>query len=189
MIELLKFVYRLIKGLTTFIIVILPLQLVGILILYPVCYLVGPKPLPAFLRWFDNADQYIGRDTSVYFSVRDSGTANIYYWLAIRNPLNYFGYQVLGVTLSGTELQTLHTALDSINVGDGTNDHEGLLYSEVKQEDKTYYEYYYIKKYAIFKQIKCFRFRLGHKFTEISKNSEHVQWCFIISPYHSYDGV
>src|SRR3982750_1965184 len=114
--EAFKFICRLIKGLITLSLVILPLELVGILILYPVCRLRGPKPLPVFLNWFDNADHYFGRDTSVYFAGRDSGPYEMYYWLAIRNPLNYFGYSVLGVTLDGTESQELHTESDSYNI-------------------------------------------------------------------------
>lgn len=187
--EILKFTLRLTKHLFILICVTLPLQLVGVIILLPVCYVVGPNPLPKYLRWFDNADQYIQRDTSTYFAVRDSGILNMYYWLSIRNPLNYFGYMILGFKQSDSlTTQTFYTGFSSVDVGDSPGKHSGLLYSELNHDNKIYYEYYYINKYVLFDTTYCFRFRLGHKLGFVKPTDEYIQYVTVISPFHSYNG-
>lgn len=182
--EILKFIYRLCKALIIFLIILLPLQLIGAIILLPTCYIVGNSFLPKFLRWFDNADSFVGRDDSTYLVVRATGPWNTYCWLAWRNPLNYFGYVVLGIKFTTEAQQTIYSGINSINVGDTTQ--AGFFYTEVEQDGSTYYEYYWIKLYNT---TTCFRFRMGHKIGLLSKQNQFCEYVGIISPYHSYTGT
>lgn len=186
--EIFKFTYRFIKYFSFWLFLLLPLQLVGSIILLLVLPFIKGNELPKYLRWFDNADMYVNRDTSTYMSVIQQGYWARYCWLAWRNPLNYFGYAVLGLVLNQPVFQTVYTGMDSLQVSDGVNGKPGLLYSEVVQDKKIYFEYYYIKKYIILGQTKCFRFRMGYKFGR-AQYMKRVQFVMVISPYHSYDGV
>lgn len=177
-----KFILRFCFHLSLFLFILCPLQLLGGIILLPTSYLVKNNPLPTWLKWFDNADQYVGRDTSVYFAVRSSGWWNNYLWLAWRNPLNYFGYQVLGFIIQQGFIQTVYSG--SANVGDGTGQLSGFYFSEVEQNGSTYYEYYFIIKYST---TTCFRFRMGHKIGS-ALPGVLCQFVGVISPYHSYNG-
>jgi len=147
--------------------------------------------LPRALRWFDNADQYVDRNTDTYKAVAESGIWNRYCWLAWRNPLNYFGYIYLGVLLDGLIIVKQDTpAINGRDVGDATDCVPGLYYTECTVKNKTYFEYYYIKTYTLFGQKKCFRFRMGHKLQHPQENiGKHCQFVMVISPYHSYSGV
>lgn len=203
--EVLKFTYRFTKQLLTWLFLLLPLQLVSMVVLLVALPLkrhftvlkMGKDrreqlKLPSYLSWFDNADIHVGRDYSVYNNIYLSDFWTHYHWLTIRNPLNYFGYAVLGVQIEKYWQQVWYTGKDSLKVGDGTGQKEGLWYTEVTipvdGKDLTYFEYYYIKKYIAFGKQKCFRFRIGHKFGE-AKPGDFAQWCFVISPFHSYDGI
>lgn len=187
MIELLKFFARFLKHLLIFVCVLIPLQIVSAVLL-PFVLPFYRGPLPRALRWFDNADQFNGRDTSVYKSVIQQGIRYQYYWLVLRNPLNYFGYFVLGLTINANFTQRiLHNAPDG-EVGDATNCVPGLFYTEVEMEGKTYYEYYYIKTYTIGSTVRCLRVRIGHKFGDDVSYGQHTQFVGLISPWHSYSG-
>ncbi len=186
--NMLKFLLRFIKHLVLFLVVLLPLQLVGAVILLPVCYLYNNLPLPSLLRWFDGADQYVGRDTSVYDGVRKQGPWASYVWLAWRNPLNYFGYKVLGLDIQEIGETISDTPAWPVEIGDGTGQSPGLFHAEYIINGKVYYEYYYIFKYT---QKLCLRFRMGHKLghrVQLTKG-RHVQFVGVISPFHSYDGI
>lgn len=192
--EVLKFIYRFIKHLIIFLLILVPLQLTSIvaLAIYLPIHLKlvssGIKKsikLPYLLRWFDNADQYIGRDVSTYLGVFGSGYSNLLYWLTLRNPLNYFGYVILGVQIKEPINQVLYTDLETIDVSDATGGRPGLFYTDIIQDGKTYYEYYYIYKYSA---TKCFRFRMGHKLGLLLK-AKHAQFVGVLSPYHSYNGI
>jgi hypothetical protein len=91
--SIILFIYRLFKHLGILLFICIPLEVIGWFILLPVCYFKGTNiaPLPTYLKWFDNADQYVGRDTSTYEQVVKSDWFNRYVWLAYRNPINAFG--------------------------------------------------------------------------------------------------
>jgi len=200
------FSLRFIRWLLTWLLILLPLQLIGavLLLLYlPVHRALVRRglsqsiKLPFLLRWFDNADLYVGRDTSVYLSKFGDAFWTHYTWLAFRNPLNYFGYVVLGF-VAGDRVLTTFSKFPSINlradqehceIGDGSDDVPGLFTAELENNDKTYFEYYYIKKYNFFGTTKCIRVRIGHKIGSNTKPGQHCQWVFVISPFHSYDGI
>lgn len=187
------FLYRFLKHLFTFLCVILPLQLLGAIVLLvylPVHrrireFKVGNSQqktmrLPYLLRWFDNVDIYpdVFRDFSVYYQVFIGSFWNHYIWLAWRNPLNYFGYMILG------EINDLHRPIKDDNIGDGTNQKPGIRIIEEEINDNTLYEYYYIKKWS---STKCLRVRIGWKMAG-KHPGQFLQWVFVISPWHSYDG-
>lgn len=182
------FVYRLVKHLAVLFLVCLPLQALGILILLPVCAIFRESnQLPKDLRWFDSADSYVGRDTSVYDAVRSSGIWNRYVWLAFRNPLNYFGYKILGIHPQ-TSIEAIYEPIPGLDIGDTT--HPGLYSAEALIDNKRYFEYYLIYQYKRFPKY-CFRFRMGHKLKYIKENqlNSYIQWVMVISPLHSYTGV
>ncbi len=185
---MLLFTCRLIKHLFVLFIIIFPLQLLGVIVLLPVLTVNrGSRQLPKVLRYFDNADMYIGRDTSVYDSVRDSGIWNQFVWLALRNPLNYFGYTVLG-TCPQTSIEALEETISSERIGDTTS--PGFYHAEALIDGRRYFEYYWIYKYNMMPKY-CFRLRLGHKLKYVKENklNNYIQWVCVISPFHSYTGI
>lgn len=186
MINFILFLYRLLKQLVILFCIIFPLQILGALILPVALLLVGQSNLPRFLRWFDNADIYIGRDSSVYESVKSSGLWNRYVWLAFRNPLNYFGYKVLGVQVK-TAIEAIYETMSALNVGDTTE--TGFYYAEAIIDGSRYYEYYWVISYPLLPTY-CFRFRMGHKLKKLQDNKigDYIQFVMVISPFHSYSG-
>lgn len=202
------FVQRFIKYLATFFCIIIPLQLLGTLILFPLCYFYGIGKLPRIFRWFDSADPHIGRNTEVVDKISNGEhtkynfypyptshmqiTINRYMWLAWRNPLNYFAYTQLGFTLDKSAARVLREDPADLEIGDSPGDHPGLFHIEIEQHGKTFYEYYWIYPYTFpGKGTVCIRFRMGWKISQSStwKDIEHVQWVFVISPVKSYSGI
>lgn len=179
---------NILKQIAMLLVLLIPLQLIGGILLIVPCIFYDIGKLPRLLRWFDSADPFAGRDVSAITLRNTMGSWSKYCWLAWRNPLNYFGYFVLGLDLDHTFVQNVYTDQDSYNVGDGFNQHEGIFYTEVIFKEKTYFEYYLIKKYSIFGQIKCIRLRFGHKLG-IASPGDRSEWVCCIQPYHSYDGT
>lgn len=167
------FFIRFFNNLLLLLLINIPLEILGWIILLPVCFLSKKDKLPVILRWFDNADLYIDRDTSTYLNVIKSGWFNRYCWLAFRNPCNYFGYKILGFKSN--------FSIPRSPVGDSAGYVPGLFYIE----HSGYYEYYYIKKWSA---TKCFRFRMGWKLSNTDAG-DWVQRVFVIQPYKSYTGV
>ncbi len=191
--ELLKFTYRLLKGLSTLLLVLLPLEVLGWVVLLPATYLQGTslEPLPRFLRWYDNADSFVGRDVSTYMNVYKSGWFNRYSWLAFRNPLNYFGYIVLGANIESVKSKTIFKIVSSLDtktqIGDATNKQPGIFYMElVDGNGKLYYEYYYIHRWS---DTTCFRFRLGHKLGQDEDCTGWSQFVIVLQPRKSFSGI
>lgn len=172
---------RIMKHSTTFLGLILPLQLFGALILLPWVYSYDIGKFPKYLRWFDSVDPYIGRDTSVIDSLNKTKSTWLKYcWVAFRNPLNYFGWMVLGVRVPAN--------IPDDNIGDATGCQEGFRHLEVVINNTNYYEYYYIKTYNFMNQKKCIRIRVGWKLAGLT-TGKIAQWVLVVSPFHSYNGV
>lgn len=177
---ILLFLYRLSVNLLSFLLIQLPLQLIGIILLYPVCAVYPIGAFPALLRWFDSADPYVGRDTSVIRKVQAQSLYERYNWVAFRNPINYFAYKYLGFRFPE---KTRYTLVGNLDVGDSTGDEPGYRYLET---DKGYYEYLYVKRIGL---KSCFYFRLGWKLGGLkNKPGSYCQQVFTIS-YRSYSGV
>lgn len=184
------FFLRLLKQSLMLLLVSIPLQLVGAIVV-GIYLLIDPtcKKLPTYLKWFDGADQYVGRNTDVYVRIMSDTMSVKYVWLCWRNPINYFSYSYLGfqVNLRDIDKTRSYEAGDP-EVGDSTGDHEGLFYVEVVDFDSNvYYEYYYIKKWTA---TTCFRFRCGWKIGSLAalKDGEYVQDVLVCQPYKSYSG-
>ncbi len=180
---LLKFGLRLIICLCKLLFICIPLEILGWLVLLPACYFSKSSKLPWYLKWYDNADIYIGRDASTYMAVVDLGWKVRYQWLAFRNPLNYFGYVVLGMRI--TDKVLVSSGNMKYTVGDSFGKVPGFLWTETTEG---YYEYYYIHKWS---EELCFRFRMGHKIGQPESNSigSSAQWVMAIQPLKSYSGV
>lgn len=201
---MLKFALRLLKHVVKFLVIEVPLQLIGAIVLLvylPIhLKLVTNDPsksirLPYILRIYDNADMYVGRDYSTYRKVFGSGYWNLYCWLAWRNPLNYYSYVWDGVTpekeakLTYTEIVFFKNRTDNKRNEIGDNDCPGRELIEWRLDGKTYYEYYAIYPYTIFGYKKCLRFRLGYKLGFNMAVGKPTQSVFVISPFHTYLGV
>lgn len=191
------FIYRFIKHLSILLFLSIPLQLVSVLVLICIVPFTtkasGISLLPKYLKWFDNADYYVGRDYTAYTAVCESGWKARYIYLVWTNPTNYFGYVVLGFKISQsitfTESNQPISTLQTTPVGDTTN--PGYMHIEYNIDNSVRYEYYYIKAYKIFGQERCFRMRIGHKLglpTEMNIGDQ-IEQVFVISPFHSYTGT
>lgn len=182
-----KFLLRLIKHLSILVLVSIPLQLLGIIILLPVvvyCHYTCNTKLPKCIAWFDSFDLYSDRDKSVYLQVIESGILKRYIWLAFRNPLNYFGYKVLGIQVGDIPLKQLYYHGDR-NVGDGS--YPGFYSQEVEINGHSYYEYYLI---VLWSPTKCLRFRMGYKIGTLTTNppGSYIQQVCVLQPYKDYWG-
>lgn len=179
MISLIKFLYRLLHNIGSFVIIQAPLQLAGIVVLPVICLVYDIGHLPYVLRWFDSVDPYINRDTSVITAVNNKGWLAKYNWLALRNPTNYFCYKHLGYQFTGDESYYI---AGHMLVGDSTGDIPGFVMIELSTG---IYEYRYVKRIG---KTACFYFRLGHKIgnTNNPKDS-YCQHVFTIS-YRAYSG-
>ena len=192
---IIKAVCRFIYHVALFLLVSLPLMLIGAIVLIPFIalgYKIGS--LPIVVRWFDSVDPYVGRDTTVITRVNNGQfwdqysplqlKLNRYMWLAFRNPINYFTYKYLGFVWGRPEI----VVKGDSQVGDSAGKHEGLCYTEVRQDNKTYYEYYYIKKIT---NSSCIRFRFGYKIGDITKNKpgDIQQEVLVFQIFKSYTGV
>lgn len=181
------FLIRLIKHLSILLLISLPLELLGAIILLPViiyCQRKGQEKLPGVLKWFDCFDLYSNRDTSTYLSIVAQGAFKRYLWLAFRNPCNYFGYKVLGIDCEGYLKQ--ESLNGDILVGDTRKD--GLMVQEVVIDSKVYYEYYLIYKWN---HTKCLRFRMGWKIGDLYSNrfGSLIEQVFVLQPYKDYSGT
>lgn len=161
----------------------LPLMGIGFICVSIWIGLFNTVQLPRALRWFDCADFYNGRDTTVIRRIAAEGRWAHIYYITIRNPLNYFSYKVLGLVYNNPIVKKVE---GNPNVGDTTL--PGLYFIEIEQDGKTYYEYYWIYKYSA---TTCFRFRMGWKIGSPDElvNGKPTQEVFVVSPYHSYSGV
>jgi len=163
----------------------------------------GSWKLPACLRWFDLADLYaeFNRNPITYLSmIVPNGWFAIYWYIAFRNPINYFTYKYLSFPLHAAVVT--NTTGDK-EVGNSTGDHPGHYYVEVRNNvdntitykaySRIYYEYYYIKPYTMpfTKTRKCIRFRMGYKIgdPQTAKDGQIQQGVFTLNPFASYSGV
>lgn len=178
-------ILRFVKHLLTFLFFVVPLMIAGWFIL-PIVLLFVRKDeirLPSLFKWFDSADSYIDRDTSVYKAVCQEGYWARYIWLAFRNPINYVGYKVLGFQFDGTEM---YYNYDSKQFDIGDTSREGIRTIELMKNEKIFYEYYIIKKWS---QTKCLRIRLGWKIKDnLNPIGSWCQWVFVFQIWKDYSG-
>jgi len=195
-----KFIIRFLKLLSSFIFIEIPLQLAGAILLLPLCAIYDIGKLPRIFRYFDSADPFVGRDTSVIDSVSQLGWWAKYSWLAWRNPINYFEYTVLGfqfsahffAILTDSPPETSHDGIRIAEVGTSTGSVPGFFQAEIQLDKDIYYEYYWVYKYQLsVLKGKCFRFRIGHKIGHPRQNRQG-SWCqhvLTINPFATYYGI
>ena len=199
---------RLFKHILMLLLVVLPIQLLGMVILLLVLPFVPTdrEILPKMFRWFDNAEIPLG------IGSKDDGLAGpAYYrgpylfslrklpypialfivrytWLALRNPINYFQHKVVGVHI--THLFTANLSKYDEGVGNKEGDHEGTSYLEINMDNKTIWELYIVKKYKWLPN-KCFRLRIGWALDKPSECTigSYKRWVFTITPFMSYEGT
>lgn len=205
------FIYRLLINLGKFLIISVPLQALGaiVLLIYLPIHFKRVRAdislswkLPACLRWFDCGDLYseIHRNPVTYLlTVLPQGWWATYCWLAWRNPLNYFNYKYLSYyikpryIIDSKQTTTLYAQVSSLygpqaRVGDSQGEFPGYHYGEITLVDNTVlYEYYFVWKWS---DTRCFRLRLGYKLDDVTKiKEEYVQDVINIQIFRSYGGV
>jgi hypothetical protein len=166
--------------------VTLPLWIFGIislLIILP----ITKTYVPIWLRWFDCADHFIGRNTETIDAIIKTGWFNYYKFIALRNPLNYFSYHVLGVNCSIPGCKIISTDKE---VGD--NIAPGFQYTELQDSNfkclAYLYDWIWVYKLPLTNTKKCIRFRLGWKLNGLG-TGPIAQEVLVFSPFHSYTGV
>ncbi len=208
--------FRILRYLGFFLVVTLPLTVLGIICLAIYLPFCTKNPLnsieaklPRLLRFFDCADLYaeFGRNPITYLTVVcPKGRYARFVWIALRNPLNYFSYKYLGVTPQSsivclTLSQTFSKSMPAgskTTVGDSAQDAAGKFYVEYLIDSKFYYEYYIVYKYPTYVDTylfrgtpTCLRFRLGHKLGAPGElqYGKTIQDVFVISPFKTYSGL
>lgn len=202
----------LVKHLLTLISIKLPLQIVSIPILAIALlfYLkdkrckgdLHDQRLPDFLKWLDNGDvldRAYGLNGDLGYQLKYSNLESpwtLYImrlnWLAFRNPINYFQYHKLGIQQEDIE-DLIYISERATFIGEEVGDWSSPGVREVDillTTGKTAFERYWIYQYP-FWPTKCFRARIGWKFSNISKidRAKHFQWVFTVQPIKDYRGV
>lgn len=197
----------LIKHTLIFLFVTIPLQLVGIVVL-PIVLLFIPKDretLPAFVRWFDNAEIPLGigsKDDGLagpaYY--RDEAIATYkkfvrsdylalyicrYVWLAFRNPINYFQYKVIGFQVPKAGIKVIQPG-DPF-VGNKQGEHAGTSSLVIEANGKQYRDYYKVIKLG---KTRCLRIRIGYKIGTVAerKPGDYRQFVYTFN-LAAYEGV
>jgi hypothetical protein len=145
------------------------------------------ETLPRFIRWFDNNELHLRADGDDGLSGPDyirskwkdpTGWLARFNWLALRNPVNYFQYAVLGFQVQ----QGWKYKSENNNVGTHSYNKRGIRKTTLYNPDgKKYWEWYAVLPiYGLYH----FRARLGYKIGDITdlKPGEWVQWVFAITP-------
>jgi hypothetical protein len=204
--EIIKFIARFIQKTCILLLISLPIQLVGALALLVYLPLHRKKAakelgtmksgreilqLPYLLKWFDNADIWVGRDYSTYNRIFFGDFWTHYNWLAWRNPTNYFEYAYLGVNITESIILTQFYESTNYPIGDSTNHRQGWYYVEIMHKNKIYYEYYGILVYNIpgMSTPLCIRFRMGWKLDQSTVQGKGwAQQAFVINPFATFSG-
>lgn len=187
-----------IKHLLVLLFVVVPLLLLAPFITAIALCFTKPEDnqLPRFARWFDNHD-HEGDGLNGYYKWKidhPNYTSRYVRWLwLLRNPINTFGYEVLGRQYPSDyrrqEVRRYQTKLDTTITKIGNNDRAGLRYTELyDQSENIIWELYYVHSYG---NGNCMRIRIGWKIGEPLETApgEHMQWCFVVSPYVAFRGV
>ncbi len=210
--------FRFTKHAFVYFVVCLPLILVGMVILAVVLPFIkeGQERLPKCLAWFDNDSGirlgYPGGDGLAgdpnYRRMRaEEGHTSIYWerytWLALRNPINYFSYKILGHKfVAGDTVTKLEGPIDPGMTMDGglkilemetIRPYPTVLYLGLSSvpmivyPTKTLYEYHYVKAYTLFGKKLCFWARFGWKINHPSEviTGETTEWVFTCNPVKS----
>ncbi len=183
--------------LLVFFFIYIPVLLAGFIILAVALPFIGREKteLPRFLRWFDTFDPKEKLWGAMHYSnplrVDDipkdpRGFMARYNWLAIRNPINYFQYKVLGEVWNDG---WLYASEGPSNVGDN----EGHIGGKrvIIAGTKPIYEYYSVRPYRLLGRDLCVRTRIGHKIgnPEDRKEGDVMQFVVSWSPIHPYRGI
>lgn len=177
---MIKFILRFFKNFGIYLFVCLPLEIAGLVVI-PIALLFGVEHVPKIYTSFHGDEPSSEGFNDNYFGW--------FYWLAIRNPLNYFQYAVLGYEETGHEFWKLEGVANVGNTDSpGFQLIEGYLSSSTTYLDTATYGYYWIKPYNFFGLRKCIRFRMGHKLSWGGTGSPVKQWVFTFSPFFTYEG-
>jgi hypothetical protein len=162
--------------------------------------------LPKAFRWFDNADAHVvhwkpvpdGLCGDIPYRVRraEQGHTNLfwerYYWLALRNPMNYFSVKYLGLPYVENfrifgNTETSDQGESGYVFKEGFSDHDALTSIPCVHSKSNCAEFYYVKAYKLFGKDLCIRFRVGHKLPHTLKGVLiHAGFVFTFNPFMPY---
>ncbi len=199
------FIYRLIKRILQWTLLLLPLMVISFIVLAVVLPFIpaSSETLPRCFRWFDNYSGVksaypVGDGLSgdpVYRLYRAvEGHSSLYWerlnWLGLRNPVNYFNYKVLGYTPATTAVVNKikgksfkNVKYQYLEVFDGVS-FVVSPWGDLVEMENLYYEYYYIRTYNFFGFKRNFYFRMGWKLNNTSdiEPGTTYEWVFTINP-------
>lgn len=192
---------RLLRHTLVLLLMKVPLQLVGIVVLLPVLAVLNIKGpidrLPRPLRWFDNAESFLVERglkvteeiDGVYGDVYDpadkswlSRTWQSYVWLGWRNPVNYFQTVTLGRVVDDTSAGVTD---GNSSVADVLHQHNEGWYYQGFYEGGDIMGDLYVWEACVIKSLRIFKFRLrvGYKIGEVETQPVkpyQAQWVFSI---------
>lgn len=199
-----RWLYRIALHTIKLLFIKIPMQILGMIILAPVLLFI-PKDrehLPRVLRWFDNADYYrkpkgslidgLSGDPGFRAQYKDpTAWWPRYYWLAIRNPINYFQYYKLGKAYNLEDVNMIWKTGNRYTsdwIRDKSIPNDGLFQAEVTISGKVYWELYWVYNWS---DDRCLRLRLGWKINQVPEKiledqvteSRHFQFTFNLHPY------
>ena len=181
--SLIKCVTGLAKHLLVFVFVVLPLILIGIPVLAIVLLFVKRDAvrLPSAFKWWDNHDSYGKPEKNPPDGLSGNPTKNDwwsrFYWLALRNPLNYFQYRKLGFQ---HPIPVAHQYYNNgIAYPDGVVQ-DLFMHKRYKINGKDYFEIFYIKTFGSSRYL---RLRIGWKIEQFNYMSPDRQWVFSLTPF------
>lgn len=188
---------RFTRCLIIWLLITLPLELVGLLVLSVVLLFTSEKAvqLPSvfghkLFKWWDNHESYFmmqnhpdldGLSGPTYYRDREGLNLRDYWprylarlrWLGIRNPLNYFQYRVIGAIMD-----TSHVFVTQTPPFEDINRVGGKI--EAKTLNGRYYEYYYVIPYK-FWNGRAMRVRWGWKISSSWRPLQ--QFVFVLNPF------
>ncbi len=207
------FLVRLLLSLAVFLLLDLPMLLLGLIVLALVLPFIpkGRESLPKCLAWFDNHSGIVrgypmGDGLSgdpLYRKLRAAnGHTNLfwerYYWLALRNPTNHFSYVVLGHKYSDrAKVMSIKGPLDPERSRGGFKRLEAVDFEDQlcfipmggvyhnPNHEIPLYEYYYTKYYTLFGRKFYVRFRMGYKVVDDTQivPGEYVEQVLSFNPF------
>jgi len=158
--------------------------------------------LPAWLSWFDNADNdgiygdMANQQRNKAFGWEPTGFLAKMHWLMIRNPLNKFKYRVLGFCPANIERYSAVVEQPYV-LGQFVGDYSsgGLRYIEViLRNGQKKWEYYAVLPYMLGSKSLCFRARLGwvinnpNEPDEFQSQRRYFRFTCSINPFKTYRG-
>ncbi len=179
-------VINLLRILLTFLLVDLPVTMLGFLVV-PIALLACNEKAEHLPRWawlWDNDETGINGDAGWCGPEHANGRERTFWWrflwLAVRNPANNWGYRVLGWETSPS---TWYSFVGDPKTSNRDPGHPGAVYIEAHEAGLMYPCYYLVKRWS---KNRCLRIYLGWKNLGFNADESRVQFVFVINPFMTF---